>query len=136
MQTSGLEKQEAGKERAAVANFVARVNALGPLLPASLAIQSRLLEEVTTVAQLIDASTEAGAASGYGRRVLHEDSASWSLAAIILRPGQQTEPHNHGGWGCAVTIQGVERDRRFSHSASGMPFMLFAIWPARRRGRP
>jgi predicted metal-dependent enzyme (double-stranded beta helix superfamily) len=71
------------------------------------------------VARRIDGSAEAGATSGYERRVLHDDPASWSLAAIILRPGQRTHPHDHGGWGCAVTVQGVERDRRFVHSASG-----------------
>ena len=56
---------------------------------------------------------------GYARRVLRDDPAGWSLAAIILRPGQETDPHDHGGWGCAVTVQGVERDRRFVHDASG-----------------
>jgi predicted metal-dependent enzyme (double-stranded beta helix superfamily) len=106
-------------EGAVVARFVARVNALGPLSHASPAIQARVLEEVKTVARRIDASAEAGVASGYGRRVLYEDPGHWSLAAIILRPGQRTHPHDHGGWGCAATVQGVERDRRFVHDASG-----------------
>jgi predicted metal-dependent enzyme (double-stranded beta helix superfamily) len=107
------------EERAAVARFTARVNALGPLSHASSALQARLLEEVKTVARHIDGSGEAGVASGYDRRVLYEDSDRWSLAAIILRPGQQTHPHDHGGWGCAVTVQGVERNRWFVHDASG-----------------
>jgi len=110
---------QVGEERAVVARFVARVNALGPLSQASPALQARLLAEVKTVARRIDGSAEAGAASGYDRRVLHDDPASWSLVAISLRPGQQTHPHDHGGWGCAVTVQGVERDRRFVHDASG-----------------
>lgn len=110
---------QVGEERAVVARFVARVNALGPLSQASPALQARLLEEVKTVAQHIDGSAEAGAASGYDRRVLYEDPDCWSLAAISLRPGQQTHPHDHGGWGCAVTVQGVERNRRFVHDASG-----------------
>ncbi|HBY98530.1 MAG: hypothetical protein M5U01_16690 [Ardenticatenaceae bacterium] len=107
------------EESAVVARFVARVNALGPLSQASPALQARLVEEVKTVARRIDGSAEAGAASGYDRRVLHDDPASWSLAAIVLRPGQQTHPHDHDGWGCAVTVQGIERDRRFVHDASG-----------------
>jgi predicted metal-dependent enzyme (double-stranded beta helix superfamily) len=106
-------------ENAVVARFVARVNAFGPLHRASPALQARLLEEVKAVARRIDTSTEAGAASSYGRRVLYEVPGNWSLAAIILRPGQQTELHDHGGWGCAVTVQGVERDRRFVQDASG-----------------
>ena len=57
--------------------------------------------------------------SGYDRRVLHEDPGKWSLALIVLQPGQQTDPHNHGGWGGAVTVQGVERDRRFVYDGSG-----------------
>jgi predicted metal-dependent enzyme (double-stranded beta helix superfamily) len=108
-----------GEESAAVARFVARVNALGPLSQASMALQARLLEEVKIVARSVDGSAEIGTASGYDRRVLHEDPAGWSLAAIILRPGQQTDPHDHGGWGCAVTVQGVERDRRFVRDAPG-----------------
>jgi predicted metal-dependent enzyme (double-stranded beta helix superfamily) len=107
------------EERAVVAGFVARVNALGPLSPASPALQARLLEEVKIVARHIDGSAEAGAVAGYDRRVLYEDGDNWSLAAIILRPGQQTPPHDHGGWGCAVTVQGTERDRRFVHDAAG-----------------
>jgi predicted metal-dependent enzyme (double-stranded beta helix superfamily) len=112
-------KRQLGEERAVVARFVARVNALGPLSQASPALQARLLEEVKIVAQRIDGSTEAGSASGYSRRVLYEYPEHWSLAAIILRPGQQTHPHDHGGWGCAVTVQGVERDRRFVYDTSG-----------------
>jgi predicted metal-dependent enzyme (double-stranded beta helix superfamily) len=113
------DKRQAEEERAAVARFTARVNALGPLAQASPALQARLLEEVKAVAQRVDGSTEAGLASGYDRRVLYEDPDRWSLAAIILRPGQQTHPHDHGGWGCAVTVQGVERNRWFVHDASG-----------------
>ena len=112
-------KRQVGEERAVVARFVARVNALRPLSQASPALQARLLEEVKTVARRIDGSAEAGVASGYDRRVLYEDPGHWSLAAIILRPGQQTHPHDHGGWGCAVTVQGVERDRRFVYDMSG-----------------
>jgi predicted metal-dependent enzyme (double-stranded beta helix superfamily) len=78
-----------------------------------------LLEEVKSIARSVDASIEAGSASGYDRRTLYEDPDHWSLAAIILRPGQQTHPHDHGGWGCAVTIQGIERNRLFVHDASG-----------------
>jgi predicted metal-dependent enzyme (double-stranded beta helix superfamily) len=106
------------QESMAVARFVARVNSFGLLSQASRALQVRMLEEVKRVARYIDASAEAGKASGYDRRVLYEDPHRWSLAAIILRPGQQTEMHDHGGWGCAVTVQGVERDRRFVHDAS------------------
>jgi predicted metal-dependent enzyme (double-stranded beta helix superfamily) len=106
-------------EGAVVAGFAARVKALGPLSGASRALQAFLLEEVKTLARHIDASTEAGSAYGFDRRVLYEDPDHWTLAAIILRPGQETDPHDHGGWGCAVTVQGIERERRFGHDAAG-----------------
>ena len=106
-------------EHAAVAHFVARVIGLRPISQPSPALQARLLDELKTLAQHFDGSAEAGVASGYDRRVLYEVPDRWSLAAIILRPGQQTNPHDHGGWGCAATVQGVERDRRFVRDASG-----------------
>lgn len=106
-------------EKAAVARFVATIDALGSLSPASPALQAHLLEEVRVVARHVDGTREAGLASGYDRRVLYEVPDHWSLAAIILRPGQQTQPHDHGGWGCAVTVQGIERNRWFIREASG-----------------
>jgi predicted metal-dependent enzyme (double-stranded beta helix superfamily) len=107
------------EESALVAQFAAWVNALGSISQASPLLQARMLKEVKTIADRLDARREKGLAYGYERRVLIEDPDRWSLAAIILRPGQQTQPHNHGGWGCAVTIQGIERDRRFIQDDSG-----------------
>src|SRR5512134_1529059 len=106
-------------EGTVVAGFAARVNGLGPLSQASHALQARLLEEVKIVAQHIDGSTEAGLASSYDRRVLHEEPDHWSLAAIILRPGQQTQAHDHGSWGCVATVQGIERNQRYFRDAAG-----------------
>jgi predicted metal-dependent enzyme (double-stranded beta helix superfamily) len=102
-----------------VARFAAWIETLGPLSQASPVVQARVLEEVKTVAQLIEGSNEAGLETGYQRRLLYESSGSWSLAAIILRPGQKIHPHNHRGWGCAATVKGIERDRRFIIEASG-----------------
>lgn len=112
-------------EKVLVAQFASWVNALGPLSQASVALQARLLKEVEAVARGIDGSVEVGLPSRYGRRVLHEVPDRWSLAAIILRPGQQTEQHDHGGWDCAMTVQGVERDRRFALDASGSLVLNF-----------
>jgi predicted metal-dependent enzyme (double-stranded beta helix superfamily) len=104
---------------APVAHFIATVAGFGPLSAAAPELRVRLLEAVKSVARRLDLHAETGAASGYDRRVLHDDPSGWSLAAIILRPGQQTHPHDHDGWGCAATVQGVERDRRFGHDAGG-----------------
>jgi predicted metal-dependent enzyme (double-stranded beta helix superfamily) len=108
----------------AVASFVAWVNSLGPLTEASPILQVRLLKEVGSLAWHIDAGAEGGEASGYGRRVLYEDPDRWSLAVIALRPGQQTELHDHSDWGCAFTVQGVERNRCFAHDESGNPVLI------------
>lgn len=103
----------------AAAHFAGQINALGPLLPPTPALQARVLAELKTAARLIDLSRETGLASGYDRRVLIEQPGRWSLAAIILQPGQEIHPHDHGGWGCAATVQGIERDRRFIRAADG-----------------
>jgi hypothetical protein len=71
---------------------VARSVALGPRSPATPAFPARLLEEITAVARRLDGSAEMGEASGYVRRLLHEDPAGWSLTAAAWRaiqPRQQ-----------------------------------------------
>jgi predicted metal-dependent enzyme (double-stranded beta helix superfamily) len=110
--------REIRAEHAALARAVARINRLGAGADASPQVRRRVLAAVATVARQMDASRCAGEPAGYGRCVLHYDPAGWSLAAIALRPGQATPPHDHGGWGGAVTIQGMERDRRFTGSAA------------------
>jgi hypothetical protein len=108
-----------GNESSAVASFASWVNALGPLSQASPALRASVLKEVAALARRIDTSAETGVAFGYGRRVLCDDPDRWSLAAISLRYGQHTELHDHGGWGCAATVQGIERNRIFAHDTSG-----------------
>jgi hypothetical protein len=117
--TASIKQAQIWKERVVMARFIARINAFGPLSHASRVLQARILEEVKIVARGINVVGETGLAAGYDRHVLYEDPARWSLAAIIMRPGQKTETHDHGGWGCAVTVQGVERDRRFVHDEAG-----------------
>jgi len=51
---------------------------------------------------------------GYAARLLYSDPAGWSLALIVLQPGQETPPHDHMSWGCAATVQGIERNRWFA----------------------
>ncbi|HET9494691.1 MAG TPA: hypothetical protein VFR15_10710 [Chloroflexia bacterium] len=121
---SGRRQARQAKEDAAVVSFAARINAFGPLSGASPSLQTQILEQVMEVARHINTHGEIGAESGYGRRVLYEYPGHWSLAAISLRPGQQTELHDHGGWGCAVTVQGVERNRIFAHDAPDNPALV------------
>jgi predicted metal-dependent enzyme (double-stranded beta helix superfamily) len=103
--------------------LVARLARLGSPT-ASPAAQARTLATVIAAAKRIDPSACLGRESGYSRCVIHEDPAGWSLAAIVLRPGQSTPAHDHGGWGGAVTIQGIERDRRFAADMVGNSKLL------------
>lgn len=105
-------------ESAIVAGFADRINALGRLAHPSPVIQARIFDEVRRIARRMDMSREKGSSAEFVRRVLYEDTR-WSLAAIILRPGQDIYAHDHGGWGCAVTVHGIERDRRFRHDEQG-----------------
>jgi predicted metal-dependent enzyme (double-stranded beta helix superfamily) len=98
--------------------LVGRLSGLGSP-NASPAMRARMLTVVKAVAERVDASACPGRRNGYARCVLHEDPAGWSLAAIVLRPGQSTPVHDHGGWGGAVTVNGVEQDRRFVSNAAG-----------------
>jgi hypothetical protein len=62
------------------------------------ATQAHALAILKAVAERVDPSNCPGKASEYARCVLHEDPSGWSLAAIVLRPGQSTPAHDHGGW--------------------------------------
>ena len=109
----------ARRERGAVARFAAEVEALviGAAVPESM--RARVLEAVKTVAGSLDLGCCAPNAFGYGRRALREEPGRWSLAAISFRPGQATTPHDHDGWGCAVVVRGLERERRFAPGPGG-----------------
>jgi predicted metal-dependent enzyme (double-stranded beta helix superfamily) len=111
--TAPAEPGRAGKT-SSLDRLAAQVNALMPRADAPPATRTRVLAAVTSVAAGIDAVDCDGRSAGYTRCVLHEDPAGWSLAAIAFRPGQSTPPHDHAGWGGAVTVRGVERDRRFA----------------------
>lgn len=114
-----LERGKAEQERAAMAAFAAHLNRLGDLDGASPALQAHVLAAVEAVAPYVNLG-RCRAGAEYGRRLLHEDPAGWSLAAISLWPGQATPSHDHGGWGGAVIVQGIERDRRFVDVGDGV----------------
>jgi predicted metal-dependent enzyme (double-stranded beta helix superfamily) len=102
-----------------LARFAARVNALAPHEHTPPAGRDRVLAAVEAIAARLDPTGCEGEETGYGRCVLHDDPAGWSLAAIALRPGQAIPPHDHAAWGGAVTVQGTERNRRFSADQPG-----------------
>ncbi|HZW02502.1 MAG TPA: hypothetical protein VFF68_01145 [Anaerolineaceae bacterium] len=119
LERQGAPRVELRDAGAALEHFAAWVDTLGPPEYAGPALRARVLLELKTVAEQLDASGLEGQPGGYDRRVLFEIPGRWTLAVIILRPGQQTEAHDHGGWGCAVTVQGIERDQRLTHGVGG-----------------
>jgi predicted metal-dependent enzyme (double-stranded beta helix superfamily) len=109
----------AEEERLAMVRFAALLNSLGDLNDASSEMHSYIVETIKRIAGRVDVG-RCSAGATYSRRVLHEDVSGWSIAAISLRPGQATPSHDHGGWGCAVTVKGIERDRRFVDVGGGV----------------
>jgi predicted metal-dependent enzyme (double-stranded beta helix superfamily) len=103
-------------ELRAVAAFAVAVDALGELRNAPTLTRLAVLGALQSLAPAIDLSACEASPDRYGRRVL-ADRPAWSLAAITLRDGQETEPHDHGGWGGVVTVRGIERDRRYRAEA-------------------
>ncbi|MCC6793242.1 MAG: hypothetical protein IT336_16275 [Thermomicrobiales bacterium] len=99
--------------------FAGRIDEIGDLRRATVRNRLRVLSLIREIAGDIDRSACNAPADRYGRRVLAEDPSGWVLAAIALRHGQETEPHDHAGWGCVVTIEGIERDRRFRLTDAG-----------------
>jgi predicted metal-dependent enzyme (double-stranded beta helix superfamily) len=53
--------------------------------------------------------------------------ASWSLACVVWKPGQQTPVHSHETWGVAGILSGVEREVRYLKPAAGDPEPLTAL---------
>src|SRR5262245_48922343 len=106
-----------------LARFVAHINRLPIAAGAALAVQTETLDTLRAFARQVSlASTDiAPNDARYIARPLHRDPAGWSLAVVVLTPGQATLPHDHEAWGCATTIRGIERVRRFTaHKRRGL----------------
>src|SRR5262245_2519359 len=55
-----------------------------------------------TAGRLLTERERAGSADGYTRHTLHTEAA-FSVSAVVWRPGQQTEIHDHLVW-CAFSV--------------------------------
>jgi 3-mercaptopropionate dioxygenase len=58
---------------------------------------------------LLTAAERAGSADGYTRHTLHTE-ATFSLSAVVWRPGQITEIHDHLVWCSFMVLQGAETE--------------------------
>lgn len=96
--------------------FAAQIDQMCRCVNASLPERQRVLAALRIFARQVTltADERGPVEEGYIARTIYEDPAGWSLAAVVLRPGQRTPPHDHESWGCAATVQGIERNRRFT----------------------
>jgi predicted metal-dependent enzyme (double-stranded beta helix superfamily) len=63
---------------------------------------------------LLTAEQRAGAADGYRSHTLHvERDGSFSIIALVWRPGQLTRIHDHLTWCVFGVIQGIEHEELF-----------------------
>jgi predicted metal-dependent enzyme (double-stranded beta helix superfamily) len=99
-----------------LARFVAHINRLPIAAGAAIEVQTEALTTLRAFARHIslEHTDIAPNESRYIARPLHRDPAGWSLAVVVLTPGQATLPHDHEAWGCATTVRGIERVRRFT----------------------
>jgi predicted metal-dependent enzyme (double-stranded beta helix superfamily) len=70
----------------------------------------------------VPARTRRGSDRG---QVLHvEPDGSFSVVALISRPGQATSVHDHTAWGAVAVVAGTECEERFRLDASGRTLLL------------
>ncbi|WP_433323113.1 cysteine dioxygenase [Spirillospora sp. CA-294931] len=68
-----------------------------------------VLVETGPSADLLTAAERAGSPDGYTRHTLHTEAA-FSVSAVVWRPGQVTEIHDHLVWCAFLVLQGAETE--------------------------
>ena len=79
------------------------------------AIATLVAEALTSAeptAALLTAAERAGNADHYTRHTLHTEAA-FSISAVVWRPGQVTEIHDHLVWCSFMVLQGAESETLF-----------------------
>jgi predicted metal-dependent enzyme (double-stranded beta helix superfamily) len=76
-------------------------------------VTEELREELPTP-DLLTPEQRAGSPDGYRTHTLHvEPDGSFSIVALVWRPGQLTPIHDHMTWCVFVVIQGVEHEELY-----------------------
>jgi 3-mercaptopropionate dioxygenase len=84
----------------------------------------RTVRDVTDVLQrrlptpdVLTAQQRLGSADGYRSHILHvEPDGSFSIVALVWRPGQETAIHDHVAWCSFGVIQGIEYEELFDEN--------------------
>lgn len=71
-----------------------------------------VLTELNPSPDLLTAAEREGSADEYTRHTLHAESA-FSISAVVWRPGQLTEIHDHLVWCSFLILQGTETENLF-----------------------
>ena len=76
---------------------------------------------------LLPAPLRAGDPACYQSHLLHaEPDGSFSIAAMVWRPGQQTVIHDHVAWCVTAVLQGCEYEEIFALTDSGRALLRVA----------
>ena len=76
---------------------------------------------------LLPAALRRGDPAGYQSHLLHaEPDGSFSVAAMVWLPGQQTPIHDHVAWCVTAVLQGAEYEEIFAPAADGASLRLVA----------
>jgi 3-mercaptopropionate dioxygenase len=71
-------------------------------------------------ADILTVAERAGDPAGYRCHLLHaEPDGSFSVTAMVWRPGQVTPIHDHVTWCVFGVVQGIEYEERYALSADG-----------------
>ena len=77
------------------------------------------------VADLLPANVLDGDPAGYRSHLLHaEPDGSFSIVAMVWRPGQETVIHDHVAWCVTGVLQGCEYEEVFSLAEDGRALRL------------
>jgi predicted metal-dependent enzyme (double-stranded beta helix superfamily) len=71
-----------------------------------------VLTDLRPTVELLTEAERAGSADGYTRHTLHTE-ATFSISAVVWRPGQITEVHDHLVWCTFLILQGTETENIF-----------------------
>lgn len=76
---------------------------------------------------ILTARERLGDPSGYQAHLLHvEPDGSFSVLALVWRPGQATTVHDHVTWGAFAVLQGTEREETFALTSDQAALTLSA----------
>ncbi len=83
-------------------------------------VAGQLRPHLPGAADILTAAERAGDPAGYRCHVLHvEPDGSFSVTAMVWRPGQVTPIHDHVTWCVFGVVQGIEYEELYALSADG-----------------